>query len=121
MIWTPAGSTGGPRVPAIRVAITVDHEVRWTTRQWQLFGDVFLFDSDGADLAAALDGDPLHGGTIVDAVYVPRPDLARFAWAARAAAAITGGAAAALIRLLLSAWSARWRRRNASPIAGMHR
>jgi hypothetical protein len=103
------------------VAITVDHAVRWTTRQRQLFGDVFLFDSDGADLAEALNGAPLHGGTIVDLVYVPTPDLACFEWAARAAVAITGGAAAALIRLLLSAWSARSRRRNASPIAGMHR
>ena len=39
----------------------------------------------------------------------------------REQSAITGGAAAALIRLLLSSCAARWRRRNASPIARMQR
>lgn len=119
MLWMPPGSRSGPRIPDSRVAITVDHEVRWTAQQWQLFGDVFLFDTDAADLAEALNGDPLHGGTIVDLVYVPRADLARFEWAARITVAVTGGAAAALIRFLLSLGAARWRRRKASPIAGM--
>lgn len=121
MIWMPPGSTRGPRVPAAQVAITVDHHVRWTAQFWQLAGEVFVLDTDGDrdGLAEALDDDPLHGGTIVDLAYVSALDLAHFAWAARAAAAITGGVAAALIGLLLSAGSARLRRRKASPIAGM--
>jgi hypothetical protein len=121
MLWT-TDPERGRRMRGVRVAITVDHQVRWTGELWKLFGDFFVLHPAGGDLAGpaeALDGGALHGGAIASAVLVAPTDLAPFAWAARAMIAIAGGVAGALISVLLSAVSTRSRRRDASAIAGM--
>lgn len=103
MLWMPDGARR-PRIGPVRVAVVVDHEVRGTAVLHSLFADLMVLDVEGsnlAELAEALDSTSLHGGTILDTVYVPAIDLAPFAWAARATIALAGGVAAALISLVL--------------------
>jgi hypothetical protein len=95
-LWRP----GSDYLKGKRAAITVDHEVRGTAALYSLFRDVVVFDVDRGDLvelAEALDGGAMHGGTLLYAEHVPPADLAGFEWAARAAIAAMGGAGMALI------------------------
>jgi len=98
-LWTPRSEL--PKLlRAVRVAITVDREVRWTAVAHSLFTDIVVLDVDGSDLAGpgeALDGGALHGGTLLYAVHVPPTSLAPFEWMARAAMAALGGVCMALI------------------------
>jgi hypothetical protein len=72
LLWTPLGEHCAD-FDAVRVAITIDHDVRWTARSSMLLGDIVVLDVDRGDLDAlgeALDGAPTQGGA-------PSPDRRR--------------------------------------------
>jgi hypothetical protein len=102
-LWTPRSEQ--PRLlRAVRVAIIVDREVRWTAVAHSLFTDVIVLDVDGSDLdgpGEALDGGALNGGTLLYAVRVSPTGLAPFEWTARAALAALAGVCVALVTRLM--------------------